>query len=153
MRLAHVSAALALAVTCGIGSVAAQSIEDTVAARQGQFKLLSAHVGPLIGMAQGDIEYDAETAQIAADNLARLAGLDQTLLWPEGSDTASIDGTRALPAIWEDPDGFVARLTALQEGTAAMQDAAGQGLDEMRAALGGVGGACSACHEDYRAPN
>ena len=153
MRLAHVAAALALAVTCGAGSVAAQSIEDTVAARQGQFKLFAAHVGPLVGMAQGNIEYDAETAQIAADNLARLTGLDQTFLWPEGSDNMSIDGTRALPVIWDDPDGFVARLTALQEGTAAMQAAAGDGLDALRGALGGVGGACSACHEDFRAPN
>ena len=153
MRLVRFSTALALAAACGIGAVAAQSIEDTVAARQGQFKLFAAHVGPLVGMAQGNIEYDAETAQIAADNLARLVELDQAFLWPEGSDNASIDGTRALPVIWEDPDGFVARLTALQEGAAAMQAVAGDGLDAVRGALGGVGGACSACHEDYRAPN
>lgn len=153
MRLSRFTPVLAAAAVCAAGAAAAQSIEDTVAARQGMFKLLALNVGPLAGMAQGNIEYDAALAQAAANNLAALASLDQSRLWPEGSDNMSIEGTRALPLIWDDPDGFVARLAALQEGTVAMQAAAGEGLDALRGALGGVGGACSACHQDFRAPN
>ena len=154
MRLASFAAApaLALAAVVAAGPVAAQSVSDTIAARQGQFKLLAQHVGPLVGMAQGNLEYDAEVAQAAADNLVSIAGLDQGLLWPEGSDNAAADGTRALPVIWEDFDGFTARLGALREATADLQAAAGQDLDALRGAIGPVGAACSACHEDYRAP-
>lgn len=154
MRIASFAAvpALALAALVAAGPVAAQSVSDTIAARQGQFKLLALHVGPLVAMAQGNMEYDAAVAQAAADNLVRIAGLDQGLLWPAGSDNAAAEGTRALPAIWDDLDDFTAKLVALREASANMQAAAGQDLDALRGALGPVGGACSACHEAYRAP-
>ena len=148
----HLVAGLAAAGLLAAGSVAAQSFEDRVAARQGQFKLFALHVGPLVGMAQGNIEYDAALAQTAADNLVRLTSVEQTLLWPEGSDNVSIDGTRALPAIWEDLEDFAAKMDDLRAGTEAMQAVAGDGLDAVRGALGGVGGACQACHEAYRGP-
>lgn len=152
MRLARFSTALALVGALAAGAATAQSVEDTVAARQGQFKLFALHVGPLVGMAQGNIPYDAELAQTAADNLVILTAVEQTLLWPEGSDNMSVEGTRAQPNIWDDLEDFAAKLDDLRMGAMAMQDAAGQGLDAMRGALGGVGGACSACHESYRAP-
>jgi len=152
MRLYRFSTALALVGALAAGAATAQSVEDTVAARQGQFKLFALHIGPLVGMAQGNMPYDADLAQAAADNLVKLTTLDQSLLWPEGSDNFSMDGTRALPAIWENPEDFVAKLAALQEGTQAMQAVAGDGLDAVRGALGGIAGACSACHQAYRAP-
>lgn len=154
MRLARFSTALALVAALGapFAPAAAQSVGDAIAARQGQFKLFALHVGPLVGMAQGNIPYDAELAQTAADNLVILTAVEQTLLWPEGSDNMSVEGTRAQPNIWDDLEDFAAKLDDLRMGAMAMQDAAGQGLDAMRGALGGVGGACSACHESYRAP-
>ena len=145
------TAGLALSALLAAGPAVAQSIEDTVAARQGQFKLLSLNLGPLVGMAQGNMEYDSEVAQAAADNLVRIAGTDQRFNWPEGSDNASIDGTRALPAIWEDFEDFVAKLEGLRSGVADMQDAAGTDLAALQGALGGVAGACQACHQSYRA--
>jgi cytochrome c556 len=144
--------ASALAVTLGAGAAAAQSVTDAVEARQSQFKLFAFNLGALVPMAQGNADYDAEVAAAAAEDLLRLVSLDQTRKWPEGSDNAAISGTRAQPSIWEDPDDFVAKLTALREAVAGLEASAGDGLDAMRAALGPVGAACSACHEAHRAP-
>ncbi len=33
-----------------------------------------------------------------------------------------------------------------------MADAAGGGVDAIKTAIGGVGGSCKGCHEDFRAP-
>lgn len=121
-----------------------------VGARQGQFKIYLQNFGVIGGMAQGRIEYDAAAAQIAADNLFHITRLDQTSMWPEGTDSMSIDGTRANPAIWDNLDDFVAKYVALQTAVEGLQAAAGTGLDGMRAAVGPVGAACQACHQAYR---
>ncbi len=140
------------AVILGAAAATAQDVTAAVEARQGQFKLYAFNLGALVPMAQGNVDYDAEVAQAAADNLALLTALDQTRLWPEGSDNAAIDGTRALPVIWEDMAALQARFGELQDAVATLQNAAGEDLDSMRAALGPVGGVCSACHEANRAP-
>ncbi|SDW97775.1 c-type cytochrome [Roseicitreum antarcticum] len=141
-----------LAVTAVAATTATMAIPDeaTIGARQGQFKLFSHNLGVLGGMAQGRMDYDAEVAQTAADNLFHLSRHDQSRLWPEGTDTMSVEGTRALPAIWEDFDDFAAKFTSFQEAAVATQAVAGDGLDAMRGALGPLGAACGACHDTYR---
>ena len=125
--------------------------DPAIAARQGQFKLYSHNFAVVGGMAQGRMEYDGEMAQTAADNLFHLTRLDQGRLWPEGTDSDSVDGTRALPSIWEDLDDFVAKFVALQDAAENLQAVAGEGLDEMRAGVGQLGQTCQACHEANRA--
>ncbi len=142
---------LAAALTTAL-ALPALADNPAVEARQGQFKLYSFNVGVLAGMAQGEMEYDAEMAQTAADNLYHLTRHDQSRLWPEGTDNESIDNTRALPAIWDDLEGFANRFGALQEAAATMQDAAGTDLASLQGALGGLGGACQACHQEFRGP-
>ncbi len=134
--------------------LATAAIADTdpaVEARQAQFSLYSFNLAVLGGMAQGRIDYDAGAAQTAADNLFHLTRHDQGRMWPEGTDTASIDGTRALPDIWEDFDSFVDRFVALQGAAESLQGVAGDGLDALRPAVGQLGAACGACHDDFRA--
>jgi cytochrome c556 len=121
-------------------------------ARQGQFKLLGLNIGPLATMAQGRIDYDPVVAKAAADNIAAIASLDQSLMWPAGSDNESVSATRALPAIWADPAGFAAKLDGLRSAAGAMQQAAGTDLNALRGAVRELGAACSACHENYRQP-
>ena len=141
------AAAIALSLAAG-----AALADPAIEARQSQFKLFAFSVGGIAPMAQGNAEYDAEAAQAAADTLQRLVHLDQSRKWPAGTDNASVEGTRALPAIWEDLDDFTAKLTALRTAVDNLQAVAGDGLDPMRGALGPVAGACSACHQAYRAP-
>ena len=151
MKFARIAAAALAFSALGAGAAAASEIEAAVEARQGQFKLFSFNIGPLVEMAQGDIEYDADMAATAAENLAKVTTLQQDWLWPEGSDNESIDDTRALPAIWEDLGDFADKHAALGEATAELEMVAGDGLDALRGAIGAVGNACSACHDEYRA--
>lgn len=126
--------------------------EAAIKARQGQFQMFALNLGVLGQMAQGRIPYDAARAQEAADNLYHLTRNSQLGLWPEGSDNMSAGGTRALPAIWDNNADFLARYAALQAGAEAMRAAAGTDLAALQAALPGVGGACQACHQQFRAP-
>lgn len=125
-----------------------------IAARQGHMQVQSFNMAVLGGMARGNIDYDAEAAQTAADNLAALAMVDGRGYWPEGSDNGALgDATRALPAIWEDMGAFGAEWQAYGEAVSGMQEAAGNGLEALQAAIRPLGGACGSCHEDFRQSN
>lgn len=143
----------AVLATSAIGdSHADKAIAATVKARQSQMTLNSFNIGLLGGMAKGDIEYDADAATAAARNLAALSQLDQSRLWPKGSDNVSLgaDNTRALPAIWEAGSTVGDKGMALATAAIALEQAAGGGLDALQGAMGAVGKACGDCHETYR---
>ena len=130
----------------------AQDVPAAVEARQGQFKLMALNVGVLGNMARGNTAYDATQASAAAANLVAISMLDQSFHWPEGTDEMSIEGTRALPAIWENLPDVVMKWQAFGAAATGLAAEAGNGLDAMRTALGPVGGTCGACHDAYRAP-
>lgn len=148
MKFKTAMGTIALSVALALPAIANE--DPAIEQRQGQFKLFVHNFGLLGGMAQGRMDYDADMAQTAADNLFHLTRHDQSRLWPEGTDSMSVDGTRANPAIWDNLDDFVMKFTALQSAAVDLQDVAGNGLDEMRAGFGPVGQACQACHEEYR---
>lgn len=151
MKAAQLLAVTGLALAATLGAALAQGSPQTeIEARQGQFKLLAFNLGPLVEMTRGNIDYDADLASAAADSLVHVTNLDQTRLWPEGSDNAAQDNTRALPSIWEDPDDFAEKFTALQTNAQTLQAAAGQDLDALRGALGPLAQTCSACHNAHR---
>lgn len=140
----------ATALTAMIATTAIADQDPAIEARQGQFKLFAHNFGVLGGMAQGRMDYDADSAQTAADNLFHLTRHDQSRLWPEGTDSASAEGTRANAAIWGNLDDFVAKFVAAQDAAEALQAVAGDGLDALRPAIGAMGGTCQACHQAYR---
>lgn len=143
----------AVAVAIASTAVIAQNgdFSDAIKARKAQMYLYQHNLAILGGMAQGKIEYDADAASSAASNLASLVNLNQSTYWPAGSDSASVEGTRALPAIWEDFPGVMEESNKLIEAAAAMETAAGGGLESLQGAIGPVGGACGSCHKAYRA--
>lgn len=135
--------------------VTAASHEGTnpaVKARQAQMTLYAFNLGTLGAMAQGNMPYDAEAAGRAASNLAGLSHLDMSALWPAGTDSFSIDGTRAMPELWDNLPDVMAKAQDLQVAADAMAAAAGTDLASLQAAMGPLGGACSACHRAYRQP-
>ena len=140
------------ALICAAPAIStAQEAKDTVAARQGFYKLLGANMGVLSGMAKGEMDYTAEGAQTAADNIALLTQYNMMHLFAPGTSSADVEGTRALPAIWEDMAGVQEKGAAFKAAAENMQSVAGQGKDQMAGALGQLGGACKSCHDDYRA--
>lgn len=154
-RLTHLTLTLTAALSFAGAAVAdghfTPEQQRAVGARQAHMTLLGFNMGPLGGMAQERIPYDAKVAQTAATNLAALASLSHDRYWVEGTDDA-MGGTRAKPEIWTDAEGFAAKVAALSETTAALAMVAGDGLDAMRGAFGPVGQSCGSCHESYRTP-
>ncbi|MGR3321055.1 MAG: c-type cytochrome [Pseudooceanicola sp.] len=151
-----VFAAAALSVIGVTGAAIGASHADpavlgAIKARQSVMQLYAFNLGKLGAMAKGEMDYDADIAKGAAENLAALASLDQSQMWPSGSDNSTLEETRALPALWEDMQGVMKTAGDLATATSALAETAGDGLDAVRAGLGPVGGACGACHKAYRA--
>ncbi len=133
-------------------AIAQESQNPAVKARTSIMKLYAFNLETLGGMIKGEVEYDAEAATRAANNIVVLTQIDQSAMWPAGSDNASDPATRALPAIWENFPDVGAKGQAMAEAAVAMQAAAGQDVEAVKAAMGQLGGACTACHKAYRAP-
>ncbi|MGB0504700.1 MAG: c-type cytochrome [Pikeienuella sp.] len=124
-----------------------------VKARQASMQLYAHYLGQLGAMAKGKVEYNAEKADTVAKSLNAVVGLDKSAMWPQGTSNADLPGqTSALPEIWSTYPAVAEKGKALADASAQMASAAGQGLDSLRGAIGGVGAACGACHKAFRAP-
>lgn len=151
-RIRVLAAATLALIGLGATATIAQDLPAPVQARQGQFQIMALNVGVLGGMARGNTAYDATAAQAAADNLVAISMLDQSFHWPEGTDNMALDGTRALPAIWENLPDVIEKWGAFGAAAEGLAAVAGTGLEPMQAALGPLGATCGACHDAYRAP-
>ena len=143
-------AALGLAIAAGT-AFADGHVDAAIKARQSQMQLYAFNIGTLGAMAQGEMEYDAAKASTAANNLVTLTAIDQSLMWPQGSDSANAK-TRAKPEIWANFPDVMTKGKAMADAALAMQGAAGTDLDSLRAAMGALGGSCGGCHKPYREP-
>jgi cytochrome c556 len=135
---------------------AAQSQADTgadaIATRRGFMKLVVWEAGPLFGMAKGEIGYNAEAAAVHAANLKAISHYPFTGLFPDGTSKADRPGkTVAKPDIWQDQAGFEAAFDDWQAAVAALAAVAGDGLPDLKAAVGGLGKSCGGCHKPFRA--
>lgn len=153
MRLRSLLVPVLLAAALPFGAATAQSVEAAVKARQAHMGLYAFNLGPLGAMAKGEVPYDAAAASAAAANLAALSAMDQSRYWPPGSESGAVEGSRALPAIWEPTSDIMAKAAAFNDAVTALVGAAGTDLPALQAAMGAVGGACGACHQSYRAAN
>lgn len=151
MRLAF---PLAAAAALGATAVLAQQSPEAAAVelRQTHMTSYAAQLRILGGMAQGNAAYDSAAAQQAADTLLDLAASDHTPFWLPGTAAGEVEGSNALPAIWENPEDFAAKDAALLEAATALQASAGTDLAAVQAGLGAVGQACGACQQTYRQP-
>ena len=140
----------AVALSCIALGASAQERNPAVGARQGHMQVMSLNLGILGGMARGNTDYDAEVAQAAADNLVTMGNVNQRFYWPEGTDSESIEGTRALPAICEDQATLFEIVGRFGPAAEALAASAGQGLDAMRGAIGPLGAVCGDCHEAFQ---
>lgn len=130
---------------------AAQDPERAVKARQGIYQNYLWHFGPLVAMARGDIEYDAERATRHAQLLDELVPFLLPEFFVEGSSNAERDDTDALPVIWEDFDDFIEKYEAMAAEVTQLAAVAGNGHGELAPQVAATGETCGACHDDYRA--
>ncbi|WP_163850353.1 c-type cytochrome [Pseudooceanicola aestuarii] len=153
-----VAAAALAGLTFASAAQAASHMDRATAgaikARQGLMQMYAMNLGILGAMAKEEVAFDPAVASRAASDLHALSDIDQTGLWVEGSGNDALgDATRALPAIWENPEDFDAAIAAMTEAASDMQAAAGQDLATLQGAMRGIGGACGACHKEFRQSN
>jgi cytochrome c556 len=141
--------AVAIGLLSQVGAASAQQLTgaDAIAARQDLMKRQGAQVKTLVGMIRGKEAYDGAKASAAFGVLAATSAKIPTL-FPDDSKTGH--KTHALPAIWEKKAEFDARAKKLHDNALASQEAAGQGIDALKAAFATVGDDCSACHKEFR---
>lgn len=125
--------------------------QKAVKARQGFMQLSAFNIGTLAGMAKGQIGYDAEQAQAAADNLKLLSMMNKKAMWIPGTSNDKPElKTEALAKIWAADSEIGEKAKAYNKAAADMAAAAGQGLDALKAQLPALGKSCKGCHEEYR---
>lgn len=126
-----------------------QKPEDAIKYRQSVFTVMATHFGRVGAMAQGRIPFDAKAA---ADNMTIAAEMSKLPFVAFGEGTDKGLPNRAKPEIWKEQAKFKAASEKMVAEMAKLDAAAKSGsLDAIKAAVGGVGGSCKACHDDFRA--
>ena len=151
MRLVPLTLAAALVALPALAQDMSPA-EQAHAWRQAHMSLNAANIGPLAGMAKGEVEYDAGTATLHAGNLAAYSNVNLLPYFVEGSSSEDLEDSRALPNIWDNLEDVAAKQAALHEAAMAAVDAGGQGQEALAAAVQKIGQACTSCHEEYREP-
>jgi cytochrome c556 len=147
---------LLLAATCAATCFATlpaaaqfQKPEDAIKYRQSAFTVMAAHFGRVAAMAQGRVPFDAK---LAADNAALAATLSTLPFAAFGAGTDKGAPNRSTPEIWSKAAAFKTKGDEMVAAMAKLDAAAKTGsLDNVKAAVGGVGGTCKGCHDDFRA--
>ena len=123
-----------------------------IKARQAQMRIQAFNLSILGAMAKGEAEYNAETAVLAATNIVLAASIHQPQAWAPGSDNSAVEGTNALPALWQNFPDAGKKSAELRAAAEEMKAEAGNGRQAIGGAMARLGSACNACHEAYRAP-
>lgn len=148
MRKAIFAAASILIMTQGVAQAQVKP-ETLVKQRQSAMTLQGKYMGQLGRMAQGREPYNAA---VAARNASFLDALSK-MPW-DGFDPSTKDvKSRALPAVFAEPAKFKQAAERYQ-GEVTKLVAASKGGDEgaVKSAIGAVGKACAACHDDFQQP-
>ena len=148
MKRTVVAAGVVIALgAMGGAALAQQKPEVLVKQRQSAMTLIGKYFGPLGGMAQGRVPFDAKVVQRNADYLATLSQMPWDGFDPATKDTKSA----ALPAVFNDSGKFKEAANRLTSEVQKLQQVAKSG-DEgaVKAQIGAVGKACGGCHDNFR---
>jgi cytochrome c556 len=152
MKSMFLIAALATAFASAAVAEEEDPFADAVEMRHGLMLQMATDLGKVGAMAKGEVAYDQAVASRAAANIAAVASVLSMEQFPAGSEYQAAGDSYALPAIWATPDDFLTKIADLNTAAAAFQTAAATDLDALKAGMGALGGACSACHKAYRQP-
>jgi cytochrome c556 len=121
--------------------------EDAIKYRKAAFTVMAKHFGTIGAMVNDKMPFDGKVASANADLVATVSHLPFDG-FVAGTDTGE---TKAKPEIWKESDKFKAAATKMQDAVGNLAKVA-KGGDKaaIKAAFGDAGGACKACHDDYR---
>ncbi|PRY22976.1 cytochrome c556 [Aliiruegeria haliotis] len=142
-----------VAIALSLPSLAiADALTDAVKTRQEHMKTYGKNIGMLAKMAKGELDYDADAAQAAADTIVEYSTKDQSGYWLPGTSSEDMPGVSyALPALWTDGAKAGEIAKEFVANAAALQAVAGAGQGEMAKALGAAGKNCNDCHKSFQA--
>ena len=115
--------------------------------RMHMMKSLQKAMRDMVAMLKGKRRFDPARFAAHATAIKRHAA-QLPIMFPKGSNPKP---SEALPNIWQDWDGFLARTMAMAKSAGALEAAAK--LGERKAiirAFVGVAKTCTGCHTDYR---
>lgn len=139
--------ALLISAVLTAGVAHAQDIEPTdpaAIARQALMGTIGKNIGIVGDMAGGKTAYDAAAAEAAKAALVEATGkIEATFMDQGAADPASA----ARPEIWTNWATFVTRAKAANAAAAALDVSS---TDSIAAGMEALGGACKACHTDFR---
>jgi cytochrome c556 len=139
---------LAISITFTNSAFAQATAEQAIHYRQSAFEVLLWNWMPMSAMVRGKVPYDKAKFALHA---GRVAAISTQLLegFPKGSDKGA--KTEAKPEIWVKFADFQSKMTALQNESAALSKLAAAGdLNAIKTQFAKVGGACKACHDNYK---
>ena len=130
------------------GIVQAQVKPETlVKQRQAAMTLQAKYFGPLGGMAQGKVPYDAK---IVARNAGYLEALSQ-MPWDGFAPGTRNVKSEALPAVFTDAAKFKEAQDLFHAAVAKLVTASkGSDAEAAKATIKGVAKTCGDCHENFR---
>ena len=115
--------------------------------RQAAMTLQGKYFGPLAGMAQGKVPYDKK---IIMRNAGYLNVLNK-MPWDGFDPSTANEKSAALPAIYSDNAKFKKAADDMQAAVAKLVSVSkGKNEAATKAAIGAVGKACGACHDNFR---
>lgn len=142
-------AALSLTLGAGYSLAALAQVKPEILVKQRQAKmtLQGKYLGPLGGMAQGKIPYDAK---VVARNAAFLEALSK-MAWDGFDPSTKGEKSAALPAVYNEPGKFKEAQERFEKEAAQLVVVSKSGNESaVKAQIGAVGKSCGACHETFR---
>ncbi len=127
----------------GVAIAQAAATDPNVIARQGLMKSIGGATKTLGDMAGGKAAFDAAAAEAAKATLIA-ASLDIEAKFVTQTADPEQD---AKPEVWTNWADFLVKAKALNDAATALDASS---VETIGAGMAGVGGACKACHTDYR---
>ena len=139
--------AIVMALT--ISSATAQTKpEDIIKYRQSVYKVMGWNFSPMAAMVKGEKPYDKEAFARNATIVSQMSPLAM-----EGFAAGSDKGadSKAKPEIWTKLADFKEKMDKMVGESKKLAAIASTGsFDEIKKQFGATGGACKACHDDYK---
>lgn len=152
MSKLHLAGVVALlgGLVAAQGALAQAKPEVLVKQRQAVMTLQGKYFGPMAGMAQGKVPYNAAVIRRNAgflDNLSRMA-------WDGFDASTRGEKSRTLPAAYDDGAKFKEAASRLENEAAKLVAISASGDEAaVKAQIGAVGKSCGGCHNDFREKN
>jgi cytochrome c556 len=148
MRKSFLAAGMALALGgIAFSALAQVKPEVLVKQRQAAMTLQGKYFGPLGGMAQGKVPYNAQVVQRNAGYLDVLSKMP----WDGFDPSTKGEKSRARPEVYSDQAKFKGAAERFQsEVTKLVQVSKSGDENAVKGQIGAVNKACGSCHDDFR---